>query len=142
MELDETCQWSTCEHRISDKIDVRLCDYHAIRVYRRVADALRILQPEFVAEFFDADPPREATAPHASVVYFIEHGDLIKIGRSSNLKNRMQALSIPATCLLATTPGGPSLESELHLRFAAGRVHGEWFSKTPDLMTYIADLAG
>lgn len=41
--------------------------------------------------------------------------------------------------LLAVCPGNGELEHELHTRFAASRVHGEWFDLTPELDALIRD---
>lgn len=77
-----------------------------------------------------------------SLVYFATRGDphagdLVKIGRTVNLAARMKALD---TTALATMPGGPSEEAELHRRFADHRVRGEWFTPAPPILEFIAAL--
>ena len=51
----------------------------------------------------------------------------IKIGRSINPKNRIDALmnSNPSIVLLATAEG--DVEKELHIKYAHKNVRGEWF---------------
>lgn len=71
------------------------------------------------------------------VVYFVRMGDLIKIGTTSNLLQRIQGLSLTMGHVLATEPGGYMREQELHGRFAALREHGEWFRAEPELLAYI-----
>jgi hypothetical protein len=67
----------------------------------------------------------------------------IKIGISSNIHSRL--VNMRASCpyeltLLKAVDGGAHLEIELHQRFAADRVRGEWFRRTPDLLAYIESL--
>lgn len=61
----------------------------------------------------------------ASVVYYIQFGDRIKIGTTTDLGKRLGAL--PHDCLLATEPGGPLVERQRHEQFGALRIKGEWF---------------
>lgn len=82
----------------------------------------------------------ERLANPASLVYFICMGDLIKIGYTSDLRRRVQGLSLTMGHVLATVQGGPALEQELHERFAGLREHGEWFRADPPLLEYIAQL--
>jgi len=74
-------------------------------------------------------------------VYFVQGAWLIKIGFASFPVERFASMltgcPIPLS-LLASTPGGPTLENYLHKRFAADRSHGEWFRRSPDLDAVIA----
>lgn len=72
-----------------------------------------------------------------SVVYFIRMGDLIKIGYTSNLIQRVQGLSLTMGHVLVAIPGASALESELHRRFAEYREHGEWFRAVPEILDYV-----
>lgn len=77
---------------------------------------------------------------HASVVYFARRELLIKIGTTTNLRNRMEALHAQA---LATEPGDLVRERQLHHRFKHLRASGrsrEWFYPEPDLIAYINGL--
>lgn len=79
-----------------------------------------------------------------SVVYFFRSGPFIKIGTTMNLKHRLQNVqtSHPTPIVLAgSTKGDKRLERELHRRFAALRVNGEWFREVDDLAVYVANLA-
>jgi hypothetical protein len=55
---------------------------------------------------------------------------IVKIGRTTNLANRLAAIQrmspVPLK-VLWTHPGGNELESNLHRYFASRRSHGEWF---------------
>lgn len=79
-------------------------------------------------------------------VYFVQ-GELgrIKIGFSSNVESRLRDLQCSSAVplrLLASIPGGPAVEAELHARFASARVHGEWFEPTEDLLVFIEAVRG
>ncbi|MEV6841050.1 GIY-YIG nuclease family protein [Streptomyces sp. NPDC051133] len=56
---------------------------------------------------------------------------LVKIGRTTNLPQRLAALqrmSPLPLLVLCTYPGGAELETALHRRFRDCRSHGEWFA--------------
>lgn len=67
-------------------------------------------------------------------VYFAERDGLIKIGYSSRPRER--AVKLGAT-LLATVPGGFADELNMHARFKADRVEGEWFRPSEALRAFI-----
>lgn len=57
-------------------------------------------------------------------------GSVFKIGRTSNVENRLRSLQAgnPATLsVLWTAPGSVLIECELHRWFENGWVRGEWF---------------
>lgn len=70
--------------------------------------------------------------------YFVgsrEH-QVVKIGVTTRLKARMSALrnSSPVPIkLFAVVYGWPGIESYLHERFKADRMHGEWFALTSEI---------
>jgi hypothetical protein len=73
-------------------------------------------------------------------VYYVRVADLIKIGYTENIRNRMKTYP-PHTKLLATEPGGPARESQRHTQFKhllAAR--NEWFHPGLDLMSHIESL--
>lgn len=88
----------------------------------------------------------EERAAREPIVYFIQFPGLsyVKIGTTLDLRGRLKSLqsSVPNGFLevLATTPGGYSVESELHVRFAHLRREGEWFELRDELADYIATL--
>jgi hypothetical protein len=74
---------------------------------------------------------------HDSVVYFIANGGRVKIGYTTNLKNRLSALALRSDSVLLTLQGGPELERALHTRFTAYRNgNTEWFELSPELFRY------
>lgn len=78
-----------------------------------------------------------------SVVYFIQGppGTPIKIGiTTQDPEDRLRGIQTGSPHrlrILRTEPGGRSRELQLHRRFAAARLEGEWFEPTPALLAYI-----
>lgn len=86
-----------------------------------------------------------------SVVYFVEREELIKIGVTTNLHNRLRAIgkgssmpdgmTVGPVELLVATPGDESDERRYHLRFSKQRITGtEWFRPSKALRHLIEDL--
>jgi len=73
-----------------------------------------------------------------AVVYYIRRGGYVKIGTTTNLKQRMRDL-MPDE-VLAVEPGSYDLESTLHARFAEIRFSPsmEYFKLTEELQEHIA----
>lgn len=78
-------------------------------------------------------------------VYFVQAGGIagpVKIGIAADPESRLVDMQIgnhEALVLLAAVPGSAPREKDLHRRFAAGRVRGEWFAwDTPGLAQEIA----
>lgn len=67
----------------------------------------------------------------------------IKIGCSNDVFRRIEQMSgwspVPLE-LMATVPGCPADEHQLHREFAEYRLHGEWFSPGPRLLDHIRSL--
>jgi hypothetical protein len=83
---------------------------------------------------------RRRRAPDVYVVYYLQVGDMVKIGYTSNLPTRMRTYP-PNSRLLAYESGGPALEAERHSEFAeelsAGR---EWFTPSDRLLAHISNI--
>jgi site-specific recombinase XerD len=78
-------------------------------------------------------------------IYFSQAGENgpIKIGRSVDVDRRaadIQVSSAEKLRVLATISSDPALERELHQRFAAFRLNGEWFSPAEPLIAFIDSL--
>lgn len=79
--------------------------------------------------------------PSNSRVYFIgAEGGGIKIGVALDVAKRLK--EIQAHCplrlsVLATAPGDRTLEQAYHKRFAAHRMHGEWFTTHREILAEI-----
>lgn len=80
-----------------------------------------------------------------SNVYFVQsESGSIKVGMAVDVSARLRSLQTanPSKLkLLATCAGGRTLEREYHSRFAAHRLHGEWFLPHPDILAEIERLA-
>lgn len=78
-----------------------------------------------------------------SVVYFIQSGEYLKIGISTNVTRRLaqlrQRMPHPAI-VLHTTPGGTREERALHRRFRALHHTGEWFRYEGELVEFVESL--
>lgn len=69
-------------------------------------------------------------------IYFLRHGDLIKIGYSTNLGLRVSAIiaAIPGdVTFLGHMPGDRDVEAHFHALFHDQRFSGEWFHTSPRL---------
>lgn len=82
--------------------------------------------------------PRLPIRNPGQVVYYLRFGDRIKIGTTTDLPQRLQAL--PHDELLAIEPGGMTLERTRHLQFADLRVTREWFEAAPVLFSHAHEL--
>lgn len=64
-------------------------------------------------------------------IYFLERGDLIKIGFSADVRTRVLQLKTSAPpgeiTFLGFMPGDREMEKHLHKKFAGQREYGEWF---------------
>ena len=117
---------------------VALCDLHRVQVALAIVpDLLRdqlvsIAQPVPVDDLLGG--------PHDGIVYFIAHGIRVKIGFTTNLKARVNALALRADSILLALGGGMDLERALHARFDAARIDDtEWFKLTSGIRRYVAD---
>lgn len=73
-------------------------------------------------------------------VYYLQVGERVKIGFSTNIRRRLRAYP-PESKLLAVEPGCPDVERQRHRQFEGSRTHGrEWFSPSLDLMEHVAEL--
>jgi len=112
---------------------------------RTLAAATREAIEMGVAGDLDLKPYERPTRREAELVYFIA-GDVgaIKIGSTFDPVSRLNTLQcgspIPLK-ILAVTDGGTTQERAYHKRFAAHRLHGEWFERCPEILAEIERLA-
>ena len=84
--------------------------------------------------------PRAYGRRPVNVVYYIRFGDRIKIGTSSNVRQRLQ--NLPHDEVLAFERGGIQVEAARHAQFAAHRIgRSEWFEINDPLLGHIASLS-
>lgn len=77
-------------------------------------------------------------------IYFVSDGEAVKIGRTSNLIDRMRNMQVghrTPLSLLAAGHGPRMLEKEIHRRFRHLRLDREWFSMGEDLKKFIERIA-
>lgn len=83
----------------------------------------------------------ELPPPRLDVVYYLRFEDRVKIGTSSNPRQRFAA--IWHDDLLALERGDRRLEQHRHAQFAAERLgRSEWFALSGPLRTHIEAVAG
>lgn len=77
---------------------------------------------------------------HHPLVYFLLVGDRVKIGTSTNLRNRVSAMSMSMKDVVLIIPGGADVERELHRKYAKHRIHPqrEWFNVRGGLYCLLA----
>lgn len=78
----------------------------------------------------------------AHYVYFLRIGSRVKIGTTTNVDERIAALKtgMPGKPVLSyVAKGGRQLEASLHRKFAADRIHGEWFRFSEAIKQWIRD---
>ncbi len=78
------------------------------------------------------------------MIYFAEAEGLarIKIGFTDETDSEVRMKALKTGCpvplnVLRTIPGERELEKELHRRFAACHIHGEWFHASPEILEFI-----
>lgn len=80
-------------------------------------------------------------------IYFVqgESGGPIKIGYTTNFKNRIVSLQNgypEKLVLLAQIPGTEETEEAFHIELQRHRLNGEWFSPHEDVLAKIAEIGG
>ncbi|MCF3960302.1 GIY-YIG nuclease family protein [Streptomyces fuscigenes] len=85
--------------------------------------------------------PPHLDGMHPACVYFIARGDRFKIGYTTHLRRRLEALHAQASDVLLTLGGGVRLEGALHERFADFRVGtSEWFERAACVEDYVRKM--
>jgi hypothetical protein len=90
-----------------------------------------------------SDLPATRARGRQGYVYYAGAGDAVKIGHSRNPWARLRELRIaqPHIRLLGVEQGDRGLETRRHEQFAASRIKGEWFRRSPELDGLIATVA-
>lgn len=126
---DAVCGWDDCRRSVSA---LPICWDHAL-------EAHAIVQATF-ASIIESQLQTlpGAGGPRPGYVYFIQFGDRIKIGFSTDPENRVRAL--PHDKVLAVIPGTRLNERQLHAAFADLRLTGEWFREDQRIHDFVADV--
>lgn len=95
-----------------------------------------------VCEWRYGDVPEDDVAPpRVDVVYYLRHGDRVKIGTTANPRQRFAAIWHEE--VMAFERGDRRLERRRHEQFAADRFGGsEWFRLTSAIAEHADILAG
>lgn len=75
---------------------------------------------------------------HEPIVYYVRLADLVKIGTTQRIDNRMSAVSPQQ--IMGIERGSYFEEAKRHRDFKHLNTHGEWFRIEPDLETHINGL--
>jgi len=80
---------------------------------------------------------KKVTPKNKSVYFVLASDNLVKIGHSSNVKKRIQNLSVlhPSFKLLGMVDG--KTELEVHNIFSDFRISGEWYKYDQSMIEYI-----
>lgn len=135
--LGPTCTVGDCPRATWPEAPFEICPEHYQAVVRHFAALQRAQQHETKrTSKRTVNATSRRARGNAGLVYFVRHGDVVKIGTTQDLTQRLTA--IPYDELLATIPGGPDVEGQWHRRFAHLRTRGEWFRDAPELRDAIA----
>ena len=85
------------------------------------------------------------THPRRQDLYAISAGErMVKIGIAHDVSQRMHTLQhmnpLPLHLVAVVKGGGRALEKQLHRKFAAERIRGEWFALSEEDLSYIKEL--
>lgn len=150
MDQRTECAWEDCEAAPSTMLALPLCDRHAITAYRAVNNLLRETPKALTDMLASASPERilgkatprpDRTRRNVRTtpgrIYFAKAGDLIKIGFSTNLRQRMGQLGVEP---IVTIAGTMEDEKALHHQFGEYWDHGEYFHPGQRLVDHIGTL--
>ena len=126
----DSCPVAGCVEEASKFSRSSLCIYHMLGATQDASSYWNSF-PQ------DATPSRSVREARESVVYYLAMGDLIKIGKTVDLKQRLAHFYARESQLLAIEPGGLQRELERHRQFKACRVERELFSRSDELMAHI-----
>lgn len=110
-----------------------------------LAEAMEVGKAKFEADkaagkelfLFSNEPPiRER--PHDPVVYYMRLDRLVKIGTTTLIRARFDAIHPQG--VMALEWGDRELERRRHNQFATVHSHGEWFHLEPELVDHIVAL--
>lgn len=137
MEFDDpsACTVPICLKERSEYSRTGLCADHMHTAWEDMREWHREQQ-------FEIDKKR-SPEPKQWVVYYIQMGERIKIGRSTNLRRRLQSFHALPEQLLAIEPGPFEREQERHRQFAEWRHAGtELFDVNKPLQEHIEACVG
>ena len=137
------CAFDDCTERATYH-KTPLCREHAQQVWKLVEEH----EPEHERHLVRGDfktakstgTPRRYLANRPGHIYYLQVGDRVKIGFTADFYRRMMQYP-PNSVLLATHPGTPAVEKEMHQDFRRYLADGrEWFHPNAELDAHIAKV--
>ena len=144
-EQDQQCCAPSCKWPSWPDVPVPLCYRHAIAIWLHVGDEWnRRLHSGRSGwqEDGEWDPASDRAGSQQPVVYFVQVGELVKIGTTTTMPRRLAELRSHAQHeprVLLVVPGSYAEEEQVHALFAADRVRGEWFTLSAALEEFMAE---
>lgn len=134
---DRTCRMDKCDAEAPESVSILLCANHLRIAWAAYQIASGVEQEVTASRSVVVNNPRNFD--HHGSVYFAQVGKYVKIGWSSNVPRRMEALK--ASILYVTYPGTRADEFKAHKLFKKYLATGnEYFYPLPALMDYIKGL--
>lgn len=155
--MPKSTHWSTCTAQKESgefcdapsmpDVPFPICFRHAAQIYRFLRGAIDGASQsdnslEIISDMFEERNKRvlAEAALQQGLVYYVQIGEHVKIGFTTNLRGRL-AQYPPNRRLLATEPGFEDVERQRHAEFSQYRYMGrEWFEPGPDLLAHINRL--
>ena len=148
----DVCVWPSCTAypALVGTTKLPLCIDHAIRTWG-VLDRDQAERPALTEHQLNRRVERERTrlretqaaesrAIEPGWIYYVQVTDRIKIGYSTDVRQRMRAYP-PHAELLAVHPGTPTLERQIHQDLAGHLAQGrEWFRPNPEVTAHIGTV--
>lgn len=134
-----------CQRAVPDDFPMDICEMHAlmtVAVMKERGGALMkrldavYEEPRVVSDRAKAAKPIYTSDGRPTVVYYMRFETEIKIGITTNLRQR--ASSLHPLEVMAIEPGGRGEERLQHRRFWAHRTRGEYFRINHDLLDHVA----
>lgn len=138
------CAHGKCKGPVPEESPVALCGKHLIEAHLYVEDRKRLHLDAQEAELAVAAGVRRfpKSAARAQVgqsyVYFLRLGDRIKIGYTTNLKERLK--NLPHEEVLCVIPGTMDDERRYLEQWSCERTAGEWFRASTGLLEFVAQM--
>lgn len=107
-------------------------------ILRRCIDAGKLEWNDYRQQL-EEDNARWESYRHDAIVYYVRLADLVKIGTTQRIDNRMSAISPQQ--IMGIELGSYLHEAKRHRDFKHLNTHGEWFRLEPDLIEHIGGLA-
>lgn len=131
---------SATAHRIKQAAEwgIELTDANKRRIGKVAAEEFAEREAEMRETYRAVLAHERAHADPDQMVYYMRFGDRVKIGYTTNLAKRRQA--VPNDEVLAIEPGTFRTEAVRHRQFAELRITGEWFQYAEPLIGHIEGL--